>query len=713
MSDSDSELQSSVAHEELVSRPDDRGDRGDRVGGGAVLPRTTAGMTRAGLGAPAAAESSEVPRIEAEPRTLRFTAAPGEESAPASTRLTNVGSQPFQIEDLALDDGERSGFVVYGAGSDIPPGGAVEVQVAFRPHPQKTTSDRLKVIGNRGAKAVSVALRGKVVTAEKAQDARASAIVAEARQSKYPGPPKTYGEMLDALTAASELMDGPEDQRPDPFDYTHARELAEPVVRELEEVASFERVAELKRKLELNGMTQQVVDARIGNAKLAARTFMERSILGGSINGNYTLNQFRAGQEEILLLTGEKKVEGSELKQLDAASDTALKGHLAVTGAPIVAGAAAATATAAPILAAASQTAFMAAGGTSLAAARAWILANPNTALALAEAATGLALTVGEAGLEQTLSDMSTPQGIAFVLLQVAMDAMHIRGGMHADAGTLAPRPRTVPAGTSAPETEGAPTPSARALRPPSVADDAAQDEVAAVRRWAEEQATSAPPTNPADLEGERARYEARQHEVQENFQKVLAGEMAPPSGVSVDRLRLAVEGDPTGQRVPLTFRNVEEFVDFQTELQAVLRAHGITDATIQQLGSATTGWRGNPNKPIAPWKPTSDVDFAIFSEQALAQAHAHGVPVNKKITQGGRFTVLKNEVPGDGKGFYDTPLGQDLAKLARTWNMRVYGDENAEGFDFKMNLSTKPFSRAVTVARPDGNASSSTETNQ
>jgi hypothetical protein len=421
MSDSDSALQSSVAHEEFVSRPD---DRGDRVGGGAALPRTTAGMTRAGLGAPAAAESSEVPRIEAEPRTLRFTAAPGEESAPASTRLANVGSQPFRIEDLVLDDGERSGFVIYGIGSDIPPGEAVEVQVAFRPHPQKTTSDRLKVIGNRGAKAVAIALRGKVVTAEKAQDARASAIVAGARQWKYPSPPKTYGEMLDALAAASELMDGPEDQRPDPFDYTHARELSEPVVRELDEVASFERIADLKRKLELNGMTQQVVDARIGNAKLAARTFMERAILGGSINGEYTLNQFQAGREEILLLTGEKKPGGSELDRLDATSDVALKAHLAVAGAPLVAGAAAA---AAPVVASEAGLLWYS-GQQALTGVTTWALANPLVATELTAAAIGLGLDVAESGPQNFWSRLEDPQQFAFLAIQLFVDYASVKG---------------------------------------------------------------------------------------------------------------------------------------------------------------------------------------------------------------------------------------------------------------------------------------------
>lgn len=431
MSGRDIEAYSSGNAENQVSRTD---DTGDRVGGGPALPRTTSAMGRAGAVASPSAGASEGRTIKAEPRTLRFTAAPGEESPSATVLVSNSGNESFQIEDLRFDDGDRSGFVVYGIGTDVPAGGAVELLVAFRPDPRKSTSDRLRILGNGGVTCASVALRGKVVDADKAREARASAIVEQARQWKYPAPPKTYAAMLDALTAASDLMDGGDEQRPDPFDYTHARELSEPVVRELDEVASHERIAELKRRLDLNGMTKQVVDARIGSAKLAARTFMERAILGGSINGDYTLNQFRAGQEEILLLTGEKKVEGSELKRLDAVSDTALKGHLAVAGAPLAAGAAAGVVTTAPVVAAGSQTAFFTGGGTSLAGLRAWALANPQTSTALAEVAVGLGLTVGEGGIDGTLAQLENPEGVLFVLAQVFMDYAHVRGGMHADA---------------------------------------------------------------------------------------------------------------------------------------------------------------------------------------------------------------------------------------------------------------------------------------
>ena len=120
----------------------------------------------------------------------------------------------------------------------------------------------------------------------------------------------------------------------------------------------------------------------------------------------------------------------------------------------------------------------------------------------------------------------------------------------------------------------------------------------------------------------------------------------------------------------------------------------------VQQLGSGTTGYRGNPNKEFGPWRPSADVDFAIFSDQALVQASRAGVPVNPKITQGGRYTVFKN----DRKlgGFHATPLGADLHRLAEAWNLRIFGRSDYEGFDFKLNLISKPFARALSVMKPE-----------
>jgi hypothetical protein len=43
--------------------------------------------------------------------------------------------------------------------------------------------------------------------------------------------------------------------------------------------------------------------------------------------------------------------------------------------------------------------------------------------------------------------------------------------------------------------------------------------------------------------------------------------------------------------------------------------------------------------------------------------------------------------------------VGEKLEVLAQRWNQIVYGDPNAEGFDFKLNLDEVPFESAVRVS--------------
>lgn len=219
------------------------------------------------------------------------------------------------------------------------------------------------------------------------------------------------------------------------------------------------------------------------------------------------------------------------------------------------------------------------------------------------------------------------------------------------------------------------------------------------VRAWADALAESNPERmSPEEAKADLEAFKARRAQVKAMYDQVMRGELEPPPGVTRERLRLAVEGDPaTGERVPLTYASIDQFHQFQAELRAVLESEGITDATVVQLGSGTTGWSTAPGKTGKPWSPKSDVDFAIFSNQALAQAMAVDAPVNPKNKQNGRYTTLKNS-PADRKGFYDTPLGKKLEALAQRWNEIVYGDPNAEGFDFKLNLGETPFESAVPI---------------
>jgi hypothetical protein len=230
--------------------------------------------------------------------------------------------------------------------------------------------------------------------------------------------------------------------------------------------------------------------------------------------------------------------------------------------------------------------------------------------------------------------------------------------------------------------------------------------EVDAARTEAARQADSNPEKmTEAEIKADREAYIARKEIARGMYKEAGIDPDLLPPGISYERMKLAVMGDPvTGQRVPLNYgadidQAKKTFAQLQADVKAAFEAEGITDAVVVQLGSGTTGWSTAPGKERKMWTPNSDVDFAIFSDQALVQAQKLNVPINPKNKQEGKFTTLKNK-PEDGPGFYDTPLGKRLEKVAKKWNEKVYGDPDIEdGFDFKLNLdSSKPFKSATAV---------------
>ncbi len=236
----------------------------------------------------------------------------------------------------------------------------------------------------------------------------------------------------------------------------------------------------------------------------------------------------------------------------------------------------------------------------------------------------------------------------------------------------------------------------------------ATPEEIALARRMADVRARSHEKLTHEELSSDHAAFVTRREVVEYLLERAKVRPDLLPKGVSHERLLLAVKGDPvTGERVPLTYgADIEsarrEFAEFRAEVAAAFQAEGITDAVVVQLGSGTTGWSSAPDKVGKPWSTTSDVDFAIFSDQALAQAfRVGGGPINIKNKQGDRYTTLKNG-PEDGiPGFYFTPLGRRLEAIAKKWNLRKYGDPEADGFDFKLNLaSDRPFKSAVSVVQ-------------
>lgn len=250
------------------------------------------------------------------------------------------------------------------------------------------------------------------------------------------------------------------------------------------------------------------------------------------------------------------------------------------------------------------------------------------------------------------------------------------------------------------------------------------EEEVANAKVWAEDKLANAE-WKPSHPEYSPEQVRAAQTELKalnaENYAKVQAGELEHPN-CNPAELKAAIEG-VDGQRVPLTYKeNPAMLKEFQKDLGNVFESEGITDATVVQIGSGTQGWKGNPVKYLdyqakvaageetrpwsdyGAWKPSSDTDFAVFSDQALVKAQQVDAPVN------GEYGVFKNgappgreaEFPNGKPGMIDSSLGQKLDALAMKWNQKVYGDPNppSGGFDFKINIKTDPFTTPPTVYR-------------
>lgn len=215
---------------------------------------------------------------------------------------------------------------------------------------------------------------------------------------------------------------------------------------------------------------------------------------------------------------------------------------------------------------------------------------------------------------------------------------------------------------------------------------------------WAAEIAESAPEVDPGKLEAQRNAIDTRVELVEDNYHRAMSGEDPLPEHITKERLKLAHDGDDNGVRVPLNWESAEQFEEFKKELVEELAAAGVTDAQVVQIGSATTGWQGNPHKiPPKHWQTTSDADFAIYSPQAMAQAKAIGAPPNKKVVMNGKYSIVKNGT-AEGNGFNDTPAGQRLEAFSRRWNKKLYGQEDVDGVDFKLNLLDEPMPMSTKV---------------
>jgi hypothetical protein len=123
----------------------------------------------------------------------------------------------------------------------------------------------------------------------------------------------------------------------------------------------------------------------------------------------------------------------------------------------------------------------------------------------------------------------------------------------------------------------------------------------------------------------------------------------------------------------------------------------------VQQVGAAVTGWEVDPDKPIAPWTPSSPAELAIFSRQALVQAMHADLGVDRSLVWGGEYVSLLLETDGKKAGFAETPIGQKVRATGSHWRKRLAGNPE---FRFRLCLAPAPFAEgpfmdAIVVLSP------------
>lgn len=183
--------------------------------------------------------------------------------------------------------------------------------------------------------------------------------------------------------------------------------------------------------------------AALDASEAAIRSWRQLLLLGARVRTAELVLRFRMGAEVIQFLTGEQR-DAPTLRAFNHVSGLVGAGAAApVLGPPLLALAAAE----APLLAFATR---VAARRVAL-----WAATQPAAALALSEVLVGFGLQVGESGWESFWAQLQDPQGRWFIVAQVLMDYMHVKGstGSH-DAPATGPRRAATPGGE--PDLDGA-----------------------------------------------------------------------------------------------------------------------------------------------------------------------------------------------------------------------------------------------------------------
>jgi hypothetical protein len=235
-----------------------------------------------------------------------------------------------------------------------------------------------------------------------------------------PASVERYSDMLAALLAAKSLTDHAKPD--DPATRAQILGLIEPVERRLGQLNDHQgRLAQF-------GAGNIAGQAALDMSEAAVRSWRQLLALGAMVRTDELVLRFRAGAEVIQFLTGEQR-DAPTLREFNHVSALVGKGAGAIVLAPALAAVAVAEA---PLLAFAAE---LAARRVAL-----WALMHPAAALAASEALLGFGLQIGEGDWESFWAQLHDPQGRWFVLAQVLMDYMLIRGGMGGHDGPANPR---------------------------------------------------------------------------------------------------------------------------------------------------------------------------------------------------------------------------------------------------------------------------------
>jgi Novel toxin 21/Domain of unknown function (DUF4157) len=249
-----------------------------------------------------------------------------------------------------------------------------------------------------------------------------------------PGAPpsvKHYSDMLAAVQAAKALSDHAKPG--DPHVRAQILALIEPVERRLGELNDHQgRLAQF-------GAGNVAGQSALDTSEAAIRSWRQLLLLGAMVRTDELVLRFRMGAEVLQFLTGEQR-DAPTLRELNRVSGLVGMGAAAAVLTPALVALAAAEA---PLLAFAGR---LAAQRVAL-----WAAVHPAAALAASEVLLGFGLQIGEGGWENFWAQLHDPQGRWFVLAQVLMDYMHVRGTMggHDAAPTASPR-RSAPVGAEA-----------------------------------------------------------------------------------------------------------------------------------------------------------------------------------------------------------------------------------------------------------------------